>query len=88
MHGWKRCLNLIRTNLAGAKNLTLTACKSATDETDEAILEIAISSSILFAMFFGVFQLSFASYTYHYVSDAAREGARAGLDEPSGIDRQ
>lgn len=49
------------------------------DESGGAIVEMAISSSILFAMFFGVFEFSLASYTYHYVSDAAREGARYAI---------
>src|SRR4051812_29312205 len=49
------------------------------DEAGGAILEMAISSSILFAMFFGVFELTLASYTYHYVSAAAREGARFAI---------
>lgn len=40
---------------------------------------MAASSSILFAMFFGVFELAFASYAYHYVSEAAREGARYAI---------
>ena len=44
-----------------------------------AVLEVALSSSVLFAMFFGVFQTSLASYTYHYVSDAARQGARYAI---------
>ena len=44
-----------------------------------AIVEMALSSAILFAMFFGVFELSFASYTYHYVAAAAREGARFAI---------
>jgi hypothetical protein len=64
MLGWKRFLDLIRTNFAGAENLALRACKDAVDETGGATLEMAISSSIISAMFFGVFQLSFASYTY------------------------
>lgn len=51
----------------------------ALSEAGGAVLEMAISSSVLFAMFFGVFQFSFASYTYHYVSDAAREGARYAI---------
>ena len=45
-----------------------------------AIVEMALSSAILFAMFFGVFELSFASYTYHYVAAAARE---TSLDNPA-----
>lgn len=49
------------------------------NEAGGAIVEMALSSSVLFAMFFGVFQTSMASYTYHYVSDAAREGARYAI---------
>jgi len=47
--------------------------KSLMDDTGSAIVEMALSSSVLFAMFFGMFEMSMASYTYHYVSDAARE---------------
>lgn len=50
--------------------------KSLMDDTGSAIVEMALSSSVLFAMFFGMFEMSMASYTYHYVSDAAREGSR------------
>jgi Flp pilus assembly protein TadG len=50
--------------------------KGPMDETGSAIVEMALSSSVLFAMFFGMFEMSMASYTYHYVSDAAREGSR------------
>ena len=53
--------------------------KGLLDDAGGAILEMAISSSILFAMFFGVFELTLASYTYHYVSAAAREGARFAI---------
>ena len=49
------------------------------DDAGGSIVEIAISSSILFAMFFGVFEFAWASYAYHYVSDAAREGARYAI---------
>jgi Flp pilus assembly protein TadG len=44
-----------------------------------AVVEMAVSSAILFAMFFGVFEIAFASYTSHYVSDMAREGARYAI---------
>jgi len=44
-----------------------------------AIVEMALSSAVLFAMFFGVFEISLASYTSHYVADAAREGARFAI---------
>ena len=40
------------------------------------LVETAISTSIVLALLFGVFDMSLCFYTYHYVSDAAREGAR------------
>jgi Flp pilus assembly protein TadG len=46
------------------------------EQSGAAIVEMAMSSTILFAMFFGLFQMTMASYTYQYVSDAAREGTR------------
>lgn len=49
------------------------------DDAGGSLVEMAISSTILFAMFFGVFEFSWASYSYHYVSDAAREGARYAI---------
>ncbi len=49
------------------------------DDGGSAIVEMALSSSVLFAMFFGMFEMSMASYTYHYVSDAAREGSRYAI---------
>jgi len=46
------------------------------EESGSAVVEMALSSVILFGVFFGVFQASMAFYTYQYLSDAAREGAR------------
>lgn len=53
--------------------------KGLMDDTGSALVEMALSSTVLFAMFFGVFEMSMASYTYHYVSDAAREGSRYAI---------
>jgi Flp pilus assembly protein TadG len=47
-----------------------------TEEGGSAVVEMALSSVILFAVFFGVFQTAMAFYSYQYLSDAAREGAR------------
>lgn len=41
-----------------------------------AIVEMAISSAILFATFFGVFEVTMACYTYNAVDEAARESVR------------
>lgn len=40
------------------------------------LVETAISISIILMLIFGVFDMSLCFYTYHYVSDAAREGSR------------
>jgi Flp pilus assembly protein TadG len=49
------------------------------DDTGSALVEMAASCVLLIVMFFGVFEFGLASYTYHYVSDAAREGARFAM---------
>jgi Flp pilus assembly protein TadG len=41
-----------------------------------AVVEMALSSVVLFAMFFGIFEFSIAAYSYNYVSDAARQATR------------
>jgi Flp pilus assembly protein TadG len=46
------------------------------EESGAAVVEMAISSIVLFAVFFGVFQTAMVFYAYQYLSDAAREGAR------------
>ena len=46
------------------------------DESGNSVVEMAVSSVLFFAVLFGVFQVSLASYTYHPVSEVAREAAR------------
>ena len=43
------------------------------------IVEMAVVSSVLLAMLFGIVEISLALYTYNYVSDAAREGTRYAI---------
>ena len=50
--------------------------RHAKREQGAALVEMAIVSSLLFAMLFGIFQVSIALYAYNYVNEAAREGAR------------
>lgn len=40
------------------------------------LVETAISIAIVLMLIFGVFDMSLCFYTYHFVSDAAREGSR------------
>ncbi len=49
------------------------------NDAGSALAELSLSSALLFAMFFGVFQVCLGSYASHYVADAAREGARYAI---------
>jgi Flp pilus assembly protein TadG len=46
------------------------------DERGANMVESAIATAVVMMLLFGVFDFSLAFYTYHYVSDAAREGSR------------
>jgi Flp pilus assembly protein TadG len=46
------------------------------DEHGSAILETALSMIILISFLFGVMEMGLALYTYHFISEAAREGTR------------
>jgi Flp pilus assembly protein TadG len=50
--------------------------RGANGEGGATLVETAISISVVLLLIFGVFDFSLAFYTYHYVSDAAREGSR------------
>jgi Flp pilus assembly protein TadG len=45
-------------------------------EEGSAMVEFAVGSTILFLLMFGAMEMCLALYSYHFVSDAAREGAR------------
>lgn len=69
---WQK--NLRKTSgSAAVRNRIGRGCK---DERGSTMVETAIAASIVFMLMFGVFDFSLAFYTYHYVSDAAREGTR------------
>lgn len=48
-------------------------------EEGASILELALVSTIFFAMLIGCFQMLLALYTFHFVSEAAREGSRYAI---------
>ena len=48
-------------------------------EEGASIVETAFASTIFFAMLMGTFQMLLASYTFHFVSDAAREATRYAM---------
>jgi Flp pilus assembly protein TadG len=45
-------------------------------ESGAAIIEFAIAAVVFFAMIFGVMEIGLALYSFHFISEAAREGAR------------
>lgn len=48
-------------------------------EEGSSLLEIAMVSSVLFALLFGLIQAGYGFYAYNFVSDAAREAARYAI---------
>jgi Flp pilus assembly protein TadG len=52
---------------------------SAWGEEGSAIMETAMSSIILLTFMFGVMETGFALYSYHFISEAAREGSRYAI---------
>jgi Flp pilus assembly protein TadG len=53
-------------------------------EEGAELVELALSAPILFGLVFGLMQICLAFYTYEYISELAREGARyAAVHGPS-----
>ena len=48
-------------------------------EDAATIVEFAFACAVLLGMFFGIIYICFALYTFHYISDAAREGSRYAI---------
>jgi Flp pilus assembly protein TadG len=53
-------------------------------EHGAALVEFALSVTALFTFLFGVMVMATALYSYHFVSEAAREGARYAIVRGSG----
>ena len=48
-------------------------------EEGSSMVEMALASVGILAMLFGIFELSMALYSYHFVSEAAREASRFAM---------
>jgi Flp pilus assembly protein TadG len=48
-------------------------------EQGAAVMEMALSMIVLLTLIFGLIEMCLALYTFHYVSDAAREGSRYAI---------
>ncbi len=49
------------------------------NEDGAALVEMAFATVILLTLLFGIIEISLALYTYHFVSEAAREGTRYAI---------
>ncbi len=49
------------------------------DERGGSIIEMAFALTILMTLIFGIVQVSLAAYTYHTISELAREGSRFAM---------
>ena len=48
-------------------------------EEGSSLIEMALSSSIVFVLIFGILQMSLALYSYHSICEVAREGSRYAI---------
>lgn len=69
---WQR----ISRKLSGNAAVWVRGRRGWKDEQGATMVETAIATAVVIMLLFGVFDFSLAFYTYHYVSDAAREGTR------------
>lgn len=56
--------------------LRLGGCRDVHNDEGGTLVEMAIVCSLLLFMLFGIVEVSIGLYTYHYLSDAARDGSR------------
>lgn len=68
------------TSKEGDKPMNLALNQHRTrDECGSTLLETALSMMIMLTFIFGVMEASFAYYTFHFISQAAREGTRYAI---------
>jgi len=80
MHDWMRNFaGMLALRGSESNAMMVRLWRLASVDAGAAVVEMGIASALLFSMFFGVFEISLASYTSHFVADAAREGARYAI---------
>jgi Flp pilus assembly protein TadG len=61
------------------------AGRLANGDSGQATVEFAASVSVMFLAMMGLMNMSLATYSYHYVSEAAREGCRYAMVNGSSV---
>ena len=62
--------------LAGCGEGLGRARRGMNDDDGQTLVEMALTCSVLFAVFFGIIEMCLALYVYNYVAEAAREATR------------
>lgn len=57
----------------------LSVLKRLRDEEGAAVVELAVSCTVLFSMLLGICQMAIGLYAYQYCSDAARQATRYAM---------
>jgi Flp pilus assembly protein TadG len=65
--------------LAKVQQVSRRARSRFAPEQGASMVEMAFSLLILLAIMFGLIEISLALYSYHFISDAAREGSRYAI---------
>jgi Flp pilus assembly protein TadG len=65
--------------LRKAERVEIGARRPRRGELGASVVEMALASTILFAFIVGIMSMSLAIYSYHYISEAAREGTRYAI---------
>jgi Flp pilus assembly protein TadG len=73
------CNRLIHAHVAGPAGSTKEHRRGICAEEGATLVEFAISCSVLLMMLLGIIQVSLLVYTYDFVSEAARDGARYAI---------
>lgn len=63
----------------GVKRQERGPSKQGTAEQGSSLVEMALSLVILLTVLFGLIEMCLALYTYHFISEAAREGTRYAI---------
>lgn len=57
----------------------ITRARVSSEEQGSAAIEMALTASVLLLTLIGIMKVCVAVYSYHYVSEAAREGSRYAM---------
>lgn len=77
MRNWQNYLDRFpRLRMAGPANTAAHKRHGIRGDEGASLVEMALACAVLFAVLFGLFEMTLAFYTYHFVSEAAREATR------------